>query len=136
MKKRWMAIVLMAVLIWNMAGTNLETRTAYAASKQTIWQKKFSQYRYNKSVNQLIFVKYKKKSKATVYMYQKRDHKWKRILKCKGYVGKKGIHKKREGDLKTPFRHFWIHRCFWDKKNPGAKMNYTRVNKYLYWCRG
>lgn len=77
MKKRWMAIVLMAVLIWNMAGTNLETRTAYAASKQTIWQKKFSQYRYNKSVNQLIFVKYKKKSKATVYMYQKRDHKWK-----------------------------------------------------------
>ena len=40
MKKRWMAIVLMAVLIWNMAGTNLETRTAYAASKQTIWQKK------------------------------------------------------------------------------------------------
>ena len=134
MNKRWMAIILMAVFVWNMAGTDAGKRTVRAAARQTVWQKKFSQYRYDETVNQLIFVKYQKRSKAAVYMYQKIDHKWKRILKCKGYVGKKGINKKKEGDMKTPSGTFGFTGAFGIKKNPGAKMNYTRVNKYLYWC--
>lgn len=133
-KKKWIAVLFMAVLVWNTATVNLKNQTVHAAAKQTIWEKKFDQYRYNKNVDQLIFVKYHKKSKATVYMYQKKDHKWKRILKCKGYVGKKGIYKKKEGDMKTPAGTYGFTGAFGIKKNPGAKMKYTKVNKHLYWC--
>lgn len=133
-KKRWMAVLIMAVLSWNMTAGTAGKQTVHAAVKKSVWQKKFDRYRYDSKVNQLIFVKYHKKSKATVCMYQKKNHKWKRILKCRGYVGKKGIYKKKEGDMKTPSGTYGFTGAFGIKKNPGSKMTYTKVNKYLYWC--
>lgn len=132
--KRWMVVLFMAFFIWNTAAGTNEKQTVYASDKKSVWQKKLNQYRYDSKVRQLIFVKYQKKSRASVYMYQKRDHKWKRILKCRGYVGKKGIYKKKEGDMKTPTGTYGFSGAFGIKKNPGSKMEYTKVNQYLYWC--
>lgn len=49
-----------------------------------------------KKVNQLIFVKYRGKSKANIVLYEKVNGKFKKVFGCIGYVGKNGIGKKRE----------------------------------------
>lgn len=106
-----------------------------ASAVKTKWQKLFDKYRNNDKVNQLIFVKYIKGSKAKVYLYDKtEENTWKRILSCTGYVGKRGINKKREGDKKTPTGTFNITSAYGIKSNPGAKMSYHKVKKYDYWC--
>lgn len=55
-------------------------------------------------------------------------------MACDGFVGRNGLAKKREGDMRTPTGTFRITGAFGIKKNPGALLPYTRVNKYLYWC--
>lgn len=98
------------------------------------WDKLLNTYRTNKSVNQLVFVKYQSGSKATVYVYDKQGTSWKNTLKCKGYVGEKGINKVREGDRKTPTGTFGILGAFGIKAKPTTSLKYTKANRYLYWC--
>ena len=98
------------------------------------WEALLLKYKGNKKVNDLIFVKYKGSSKAEVLYYKKKSGTWKKMLSCKGYVGKKGINKKKEGDKKTPTGTFCITGAFGIKQNPGAKISYTKVTSSLYWC--
>lgn len=105
-----------------------------ARAESVVWTNLLTSYKEDASVNQLIFVKYKKKAAADVVMYQKENGIWKCILSCKAYVGKKGINKKKEGDVKTPTGTYTVTGAFGIKANPGAKLPYTKVNKYLYLC--
>lgn len=98
------------------------------------WRLLLDKYKGSKSVRQLIFVQYISGSKADVLMYKKANGKWKRILKCRGYVGRNGIDKVKEGDKKTPTGVYNLTSGFGIKKNPGTTMPYVKVNKYLYWC--
>lgn len=98
------------------------------------WDKLLDKYSGDSSVRQLIFVKYTGGTKAKVLMYNKKGNKWKCILECQGYVGKKGIGKKKEGDKKTPTGVFNLTEAFGIKNNPGTVMPYIKVNKYQYWC--
>lgn len=84
-------------------------------------------------VNQLIFVKYKGKSKADIILYKKANGKFKKVFACAGYVGKNGINKKREGDKKTPTGTYGFTKAFGIKSNPGSKIKYIKLNSYLYW---
>lgn len=93
-----------------------------------------NKYKSDSSVNQLIFVKYKGGSKATVYLYDKSNGKWSRVLKCSAYVGKKGIGKTKEGDKKTPTGTYNITGAFGIKSKSTTSLSYTKVNKYLYLC--
>lgn len=128
-KKRCMMVMLVAILIFVMVPT-----TTYA---KTRWEKLLSNYQNDTSTDRLIFVKYKGNSKAQLDLYKKvkykKGYQWRKILSCGAYTGKKGIDKKKEGDKKTPTGTFWITSAFGIKKNPGTKLPYTRVNKYLYW---
>lgn len=113
----------------------------------------------NTKTDRLIFVKYKGGSKAIVEMWKKAStkinlyseeeatnasieqpvdtncgYKWKKILSCKAYVGQNGIHKKKQGDRKTPVGIYNITMAFGRKKSPGtAGISYTKLNKYHYW---
>jgi L,D-peptidoglycan transpeptidase YkuD (ErfK/YbiS/YcfS/YnhG family) len=98
------------------------------------WTKLLTKYRNNKKVNQLIFVKYTGGSKARLYMYNKTDTGWKCILNCTAYVGQNGIGKQKEGDRKTPTGVYTLTQAFGIRSDPGAKMDYSNINKYLYWC--
>lgn len=98
------------------------------------WSKLLTKYQDDPSVNQLVFVKYTGGTSAEVSMYQKKSSGWKRILKCAGYVGRNGVGKTKEGDAKTPTGTFALTHAFGIKSNPGAKMDYVKVNPYLYWC--
>ncbi len=43
-------------------------------------------YEKSKKVKQLIFVKYKGKSKANIVLYEKANGKFKKVFTCAGYV--------------------------------------------------
>lgn len=99
--------------------------------------------------DRLIYVMYKGGTKATVEMWAKIEvlyepqegsalkgpiTAWYRILSCPAYVGKNGINKVKEGDMKTPTGAFHITMAFGRKNSPGTSgISYTKLNKYLYW---
>lgn len=98
------------------------------------WAYLLERYKTNTKVKQLVFVKYKGNSRAKVELYQKQNGTWKKVLSCLGNVGKNGIGKKREGDKKTPTGTFDLSVAFGIQKNLGAKLPYTKVKSYHYWC--
>lgn len=98
------------------------------------WKRLLIKYRKKKRVKQLIFVKHTGGSNAQVYLYNKTAEGWNCILECSAYVGRYGIGKRREGDNRTPAGIFSLTCGYGIKKNPGAKLPYIHLNKYLYWC--
>ncbi|MBR0367478.1 MAG: Ig-like domain-containing protein [Clostridia bacterium] len=84
--------------------------------------------------DQIVLVEYKSGSKATLSVHQKQDGHWKQLLETPAYVGKNGIDKTKEGDKRTPTGTFNLTTPFGIKADPGAKMAYTKVTKYHYWC--
>ena len=104
-----------------------------AAVKKNRWTRLIQKYEKSEKVNQLIFVKYKGKSKADIILYKKVNGKFKKVFACAGYVGKNGINKKREGDKKTPTGTYGFTKAFGIKSNPGSKIKYIKLNSYLYW---
>ncbi len=84
--------------------------------------------------DQIVLVEYKSGSKATLSVHEQQDGHWKQLLETPAYVGKNGIDKTKEGDKRTPTGTFNLTTPFGIKKDPGAKMAYTKVTKYHYWC--
>lgn len=101
---------------------------------RSIWKHLQNQYLKDGSVDQLLFVKYTGGSKANVQLYNKVNKKWKKILSCKGYVGKDGIGQAKKGISVTPTGTYTLTQGFGIKKNPGAKLSYLKVDKKHYWC--
>ena len=107
------------------------------AANAPIWNQLKVKYR-DSSTNRLLFVKYTGGTYCKVIMLKKTrrengDFRWTRILSCSGYVGRGGIGKTREGDVKTPVGTFKITEAFGIKPNPGTSVKYTLLNPYLYW---
>ncbi len=128
MKKLYsvLLIVCMMVSIFAVTWTPVDAKSK--------WQKLLDEYEEDEEVDSLIFVKYKGGSNAELWMYVKdEDDLWFRILKCKAVVGRNGIDKVKQGDKKTPTGIFTPTVAFGLKKDPGAKLPYTKLNKYLYW---
>ena len=98
------------------------------------WDKLKAQYLNDSKTGQLVFVQYTGGSDARVQMYRKSGGTWDCIVDCPAYVGQNGIGKEREGDKKTPTGVYTLTQAFGIEKDPGAKMPYVKVNKYLYWC--
>ena len=106
-----------------------------ARTKYTKWTNLGDKFRYDPDVNQLIFVKYLGNSKAELLLYRKTSKDtWKKVLKCRAYTGQNGINKKKEGDRRTPTGTYDITMAFGIKADPGSRMKYKKINKYLYWC--
>ncbi len=101
---------------------------------QDKWTKLLAKYQKDSTVKQLIFVQYEGGTRARIQMYEKKNNIFTQTLSCQGYVGRNGIDKVRAGDAKTPTGTFGFLRAFGRKNNPGAKILYTKLNPYLYWC--
>jgi L,D-peptidoglycan transpeptidase YkuD (ErfK/YbiS/YcfS/YnhG family) len=87
------------------------------------------------SCNQMVVVQYKSGSSATLTMHEKdSEGVWRQILSSYAYLGKKGIGKTKEGDMKTPVGTFNLKTPFGIKANPGTSLDYVKVTKYHYWC--
>ena len=84
--------------------------------------------------DQIVLVDYTGGSDATLSIHEKQGGVWKQLFMCPAYVGKNGIGKTVEGDKKTPVGTYNLTTPFGIKPDPGAKMDYTQVTKYHYWC--
>ena len=95
-------------------------------------------YLKSEKVNQLILVQYTGGSNAEVKLlvkYRKGSTLfWKETLACNGYVGKNGIDKTREGDMRTPTGDWGILSAFGIKNDPGTKLPYRHLTDDVYCC--
>ncbi len=118
--------------------------------KHNKWSDLKDKYAVKEKTKQMIFVKYKGNSKATLILYKKVKNKdvadstdgvidpegflWEKVMSCDAYCGQNGLGKTKEGDRKTPVGDFTITKAFGVKKDPGSKMKYTKLKDYHYWC--
>lgn len=98
------------------------------------WQALEGKYLADAKVRQLLEVKWTGGSKADIVLLQKKGTAWKTALSCTGYVGKAGIGQASMYSTRTPSGDFGITEAFGIKPDPGAKLPYVKVNKYMYWC--
>ena len=85
------------------------------------------------NVNQIIIVSANGNT-ANVLMYNKNtEGVWKAIFIAPGYIGKNGIGKTKEGDMKTPTGIYHFTDAFGIKQNPGTELEYVQVDDSYYW---
>ncbi len=86
--------------------------------------------------NQIIIVAVTRGSEAKLTFYQQNydNGEWDVILKSKAFIGKNGLGKTREGDLKTPVGTFKFTHAFGIKDDPGCEgFDYVKVDDTYYW---
>ena len=109
----------------------------YAQNISVINDGILAKYQTDKRVKQLIVVSQTKNSNADIKMYIKDKNEksgWKQIVSTTAFIGKNGLGKQTEGDLKTPKGEFNITKAFGIKENPGTKLKYINVTQNLYAC--
>ena len=86
------------------------------------------------SSSQIVLVEHAGGSKARLSVHEKKSGVWTELYATTAYIGRNGIGKEREGDGRTPIGTFNLTQPFGIKADPGAKIDYTQVTKYHYWC--
>lgn len=94
-----------------------------------------------KSCSQLIAVRHLAGSKAYFSYFKKENEGWRRVFSCTANIGKNGVGKEKEGDMKTPLGVFTLSTPFGILPDPALNDPYGRtVKNYLqltedhYWC--
>lgn len=86
---------------------------------------------------QVIIVKVDEKTQnlnvADVKMCEKVNNKWITIMKTNGFIGKNGLGKEKEGDLKTPVGLYEIGIAFGIKDDVNTKLDYYVLTPNMYW---
>lgn len=72
-------------------------------------------------------------TRAKVYMCNKVDDKWITIMETEGFIGKNGLGKEKEGDLKTPVGLYNIGIAFGFEKDMSTELDYYKLNENMYW---
>lgn len=87
------------------------------------------------AVHSQISVKQILGSKAILTLQRKdENNELKIILNCNAHIGKNGLGKETEGDMKTPVGEFGILYTFGIKPNPGTKLEYLQITDSHYAC--
>ncbi len=87
-----------------------------------------------KDAKQLFVVAGYEKSTAWISMHEKdKDGNWKMLTSTPGFIGKEGLGKTKEGDLKTPVGTFGFNKAFGIADDPGCAIPYTKVDNDTYW---
>lgn len=82
---------------------------------------------------QLIIVSVAEEEAVLLFYEKQTDGDWIEIIKTTAIIGKNGLGKTREGDMKTPMGEYRFTKAFGILENPGAKMEYTQVDESYYW---
>ena len=71
---------------------------------------------------------------AWVSLHEKQsDGSWHMTMTSPGFIGKNGLGKTKEGDLKTPVGEFRFNRAFGIADDPGCAIPYVKVDNDTYW---
>ncbi|ORT99162.1 hypothetical protein D081_2132 [Anaerovibrio sp. JC8] len=129
-------ILAMCFLLTLTKGSNI-AHAAITTASNPIWQEKLNEYSANNRVKQVIFVQYQGGSDALVRLYEKDSARsWQLTLECDGYVGKAGLGKTVEGDMKTPVGDFGIFTAGGIEPNPGTKASYLLFDEHVFCADG
>ena len=96
-----------------------------------------NKYKSVPSVKQIILVAQSdtEVSHARLYLVTKNDAgEWIETLSCQAFLGKNGIDKTREGDIRTPTGDFGMTMAFGAKDDPGSLIPYTKLTNTMYFC--
>lgn len=106
-----------------------------ASCKKTV-SYPFNPKELSDSTCQVVYVNYMGGSDATTSLYvrEERSESFSLQLSCPAYVGKNGMGKTREGDMKTPVGTFSVLTAFGILPNPGTVLPYVDVDEYTYCC--
>ena len=88
----------------------------------------------DENTNQLIVVAATDTSTAYITMHERADDgTWKQIIATPGFIGLQGLGDASINDTYTPAGTFTIDKAFGLADDPGAKMEYTKVDDTYYW---
>ncbi|MBO7610884.1 MAG: L,D-transpeptidase family protein [Elusimicrobia bacterium] len=96
-----------------------------------------NKYQNDKKVQEIICVTPVENTNAILKMYvkdQTQTSGWDLILATDAFIGKRGLGKEREGDLKTPIGIFNPTFAFGKRGNPGTTLKYVEINNNMYAC--
>ena len=126
------------VFVAVMALTLMFSGMAQTTSHRSLLWSALSKYRMVDSVKQVILVQYTGGTSAHVKMFVKSwtngKPVWDEVVSCPANVGKNGIGKEREGDMRTPVGDFGMLQAFGIKPNPGTELPYVDVVESTYCC--
>lgn len=108
--------------------------TLFCGCKQNRGQVYLDKYLHNDSVAQLLLVEYLSGSDAVAGFYIKEDGKWLLLEEGPVFVGKNGLGKEKEGDMKTPIGEFTVATAFGILPNPGTALPYIDATPSIYGC--
>lgn len=94
-----------------------------------------------KDCGQLIFVRHLAGSRAYFTYFRKEGADWARVFSCMANIGKNGVGKEKEGDMKTPLGTFNLSTPFGILPDPSLDdplgrraENYLQLTEAHYWC--
>lgn len=134
-----MKIILWSIFLLAVAVVMANSIRIANAQGSPFWDNLLDKYRDDARVRQVIFVQYLGGSDAQVLLYAKGKapkSDWTLLRSCDGYVGKNGINKEREGDLKTPAGEYDIFSAVGIEANPGTKADYILLDEHIYCADG
>ncbi len=73
-------------------------------------------------------------SAATLHLLVKENKIWKEVLQCEAFLGRDGIGKQREGDMRTPTGDYGFTMAFGILPDPGSLIPYTQLTNSMYVC--
>lgn len=87
-----------------------------------------------KETSQIVVVAGVGHTTAWVSMHEKDlNGNWNMVMTTPGYIGKYGLGKEREGDVKTPVGVFNFNAAFGIAPDPGCAIPYRQVDDNIYW---
>ena len=88
-----------------------------------------------KKTDQLVVVaaEQKKSTAAWLTYHKKINGKWRMLMTTPCFIGKNGLGKKKEGDLKTPTGTYKFNCAFGNNADPGSVIPYTKATEFTYW---
>lgn len=92
------------------------------------------EFEKDQSVSRLLLVHYIGGSDADVEYLVREGDKLVTVETGKALVGKNGIGKEREGDVKTPVGTFSVTGAFGIRENPGTLLKYTQITPSIFAC--
>lgn len=130
--KRILSLVLAAALLLSLA-------CAAGEEKDTAqyWRETLQHYRYDDSVQQLLFVRCTGGRSAVSQFYVKlpeENNAWTLVFTDDSYIGKNGLGKTKEGDAMTPIGDFGIRTAFGIRNDPGTALPYLSITPSIFAC--
>ena len=105
-----------------------------ACTPKNQWAKIMDSYLPGDSVAQLLLVKHTEGSNAIAEFYVKEDGAWQLIEEGDVFIGKNGLGKEKEGDMKTPVGEFSAFTAFGILSDPGTGLPYILATPSIYGC--